>query len=120
MRKMSAGGSAVMQSIVAAVSLVLGVLAVPAFAQSWPSKPIRMVIPYPAGGSVDVSGRRLAEDLGAELGQPIVVENRAGANGIIATDVVAKAAPDGYTMLVSTLAAHARNPAAGKSRPDRP
>ena len=83
-------------------------------AQSWPAKPVRMVIPYPAGGSIDVSGRRLAEDLGAEIGQPIVVENRAGANGIIATDVVAKSAPDGYTLLVSTLAAHAGNPAAVK------
>ena len=89
-------------------------------AQAWPAKPIRMVIPYPAGGSVDVSGRRLAEDLGIELGQPIVVENRSGANGIIATDVVAKAAPDGYTMLVSTLAAHAGNPAAMKSLPYDP
>lgn len=89
-------------------------------AQPWPAKPIRMVIPYPAGGSVDVSGRRLAEDLAAELGQSIVVENRAGANGIIATEFVAKAAPDGYTMLVSTLAAHAGNPAAVKSLPYDP
>ena len=89
-------------------------------AQSWPAKPIRMVIPYSAGGSVDVSGRRLAEDLGAELGQPIVVENRAGANGIIATDFVAKAAADGYTMLVSTLSAHAGNPSAVKSLPYDP
>ena len=79
-----------------------------------------MVIPYPAGGSVDVSGRRLAEELAPELGQSIVVENRAGANGIIATDVVAKAVPDGYTMLVSTLAAHAGNPAAVKSLPYDP
>jgi tripartite-type tricarboxylate transporter receptor subunit TctC len=89
-------------------------------AQPWPAKPIRMVIPYPAGGSVDVSGRRLAEDVSIELGQSIVVENRAGANGIIATDFVAKAAPDGYTMLVSTLAAHAGNPAAVKSLPYDP
>ena len=89
-------------------------------AQSWPSKPIRMVIPYPAGGSVDVSGRRLADDLASELGQPILVENRAGANGIIATDFVAKAAPDGYTLLVSTLAAHAGNPAAVVSLPYDP
>jgi tripartite-type tricarboxylate transporter receptor subunit TctC len=88
--------------------------------QPWPAKPIRMVIPYPAGGSIDVSGRRLAEDLAIELGQPIVVENRAGANGIIATDFVAKSAPDGYTMLVSTLAAHAGNPAAMKSLPFDP
>jgi tripartite-type tricarboxylate transporter receptor subunit TctC len=98
--------------------LVLSVLGtLPALAQSWPSKPIRMVIPYPPGGSVDLSGRRLTDDLAAELGQPIVVENRSGANGIIGTDAVAKAAPDGYTMLVSTLAAHAGNPSAVKSLP---
>jgi tripartite-type tricarboxylate transporter receptor subunit TctC len=98
--------------------VLLGALACQA--QPWPAKPIRMVIPYPAGGSVDVSGRRLAEDLGPELGQAVVVENRAGANGIIATDFVAKAAPDGYTVLVSTLAAHAGNPAAVKSLPYDP
>ena len=106
-----------MKLLVAILSLIFAGIVQ---AQSWPAKPIRMVIPYPAGGSVDVSGRRLAEDLGAELGQPIVVENRSGANGIIATDVVAKAAPDGYTMLVSTLAAHAGNPAAVKSLPYDP
>jgi tripartite-type tricarboxylate transporter receptor subunit TctC len=102
------------------LALIAVVISGVVHAQPWPAKPIRMVIPYPAGGSVDVSGRRLAEDLGAELGQPIVVENRAGANGIIATDLVAKAAPDGYTMLVSTLAAHAGNPAAMKSLPYDP
>jgi tripartite-type tricarboxylate transporter receptor subunit TctC len=101
-------------------ALICLAIANAAQAQSWPAKPIRMVIPYPAGGSVDVSGRRLAEDLAVELGQPVVVENRAGANGIIATDFVAKAAPDGYTMLVSTLAAHAGNPAAVKSLPYDP
>jgi tripartite-type tricarboxylate transporter receptor subunit TctC len=104
----------------ALIALVAFLIASAAQAQGWPSKPIRMVIPYPAGGSIDVSGRRLAEDLGAELGQPIVVENRAGANGIIATDFVAKSAPDGYTMLVSTLAAHAGNPSAVKSLPYDP
>lgn len=110
-----------MQNLIAAAVLGLaGAVSLPALAQSWPSKPIRMVIPYSAGGSVDLSGRRVAEDLTVELGQPIVVENRAGANGIIATDVVAKSAPDGYTMLVSTLAAHAGNPAAVKSLPYHP
>ncbi len=104
----------------ALAALICLAIATAAQAQSWPAKPIRMVIPYPAGGSVDVSGRRLAEDLAVELGQPVVVENRAGANGIIATDFVAKAAPDGYTMLVSTLAAHAGNPAAVKSLPYDP
>jgi tripartite-type tricarboxylate transporter receptor subunit TctC len=104
----------------ALASLIALVIAGAVHAQSWPSKPVRMVIPYPAGGSIDVSGRRLAEDLGAELGQPIVVENRAGANGIIATDFVAKSPPDGYTLLVSTLAAHAGNPFAVKSLPYDP
>jgi tripartite-type tricarboxylate transporter receptor subunit TctC len=102
------------------LAVVAFVFTAAAHAQPWPAKPVRMVIPYPAGGSVDVSGRRLAEDLGAEIGQAIVVENRAGANGIIATDYVAKSAPDGYTMLVSTLAAHAGNPAAVKSLPYDP
>jgi tripartite-type tricarboxylate transporter receptor subunit TctC len=92
----------------------------PAAAQAYPTKPIRMVIPYPAGGSIDFSGRRVAEDLALELGQPIVVDNRSGANGIIGTDLVAKAPPDGYTMLVSTLAAHAGNPSAVKSLPYHP
>jgi tripartite-type tricarboxylate transporter receptor subunit TctC len=109
-----------MKALLAAVGVVFTVVVAPVEAQSWPAKPVRMVIPYPAGGSIDVSGRRLAEDLGAELGQPVVVENRAGANGIIATDFVAKAAPDGYTMLVSTLAAHAGNPSAVKSLPYDP
>ena len=110
-----------MQSIAAAISLVFGVLIVmPALAQPWPSKPIRMVIPYPPGGSVDFSGRRLVEDLAAELGQPVVVENRSGANAILGTDAVAKAAPDGYTILVSTLSAHAGNPAAVKTLPYHP
>ena len=84
-------------------------------AQVWPNRALRMVIPYPAGGSVDLSGRRLIEDLSAELGQPVTADNRSGANGIIGTEVVAKAPPDGYTFLVSTLSAHAGNPYVVKS-----
>ena len=107
-----------MQAGMLALVVVFGTLAAaPSLAQPWPSKPIRMVIPYPAGGSVDLSGRRLVDDLSAELGQPVTVDNRSGANGIIGTDAVAKAAPDGYTLLVSTLSAHAGNPSAVKSLP---
>jgi tripartite-type tricarboxylate transporter receptor subunit TctC len=110
-----------MANFIAAIGLVLGALAaLPALAQPWPAKPLRMVVPYPAGGSVDLSGRRLVEDLGAELGQAVSVDNRSGANGIIGTEAVAKAAPDGYTLLVSTLSAHAGNPAAVKSLPYHP
>jgi len=81
------------------VVLGAGMLAAPALrAQSWPSRPIRLVVPFPPGGGVDAVGRILAEPLGAALGQPVVVENRAGAGGAIGVDSVAKAAPDGHTL----------------------
>lgn len=97
--------------LAAAWALILGgMTSVPAAAQPYPTKPVRMVIPYPAGGSIDLSGRRLAEDLSAELGQSIIVDNRSGANGAIGTGIVARSAPDGYTILLTTLAAHAGNP----------
>lgn len=74
-------------------------IALPAFGDSWPSKPIRMIVPFPAGSSPDLIARIVTEKLAAVLGQPIVVENRPGAGGNIGTGMVAKAAPDGYTLL---------------------
>lgn len=71
-----------------------------AFAQSYPNKPLRLVIPYNPGGIVDYVGRVLATHLGKELGQPVVAENKPGAGGIVGTDVVAREKPDGYTLLV--------------------
>jgi len=68
-------------------------------AQSYPSKPIRMIVPYAAGGAADIAARVIAKEMAQSLGAPVVVDNRGGANGNIGTDAVAKAAPDGYTVL---------------------
>src|SRR5258708_22415401 len=70
-------------------------------AQAYPSKPVRVIIPYPAGSTPDLVGRTLSGQLQKSLGQPFVVENRTGAGGNIGTEAVAKAAPDGYTLLVA-------------------
>ena len=78
-----------------------------ACAQAWPTKPVRFVVPFPAGGSTDVVGRLVAEHLRQSLGQPFVIDNRAGAGGTTGSDVVAKASPDGYTMLIGTSSTHA-------------
>ena len=77
----------------------------PAFAQGWPSRPVRVVAAYPAGGSIDIVARLVSQRLGESLGQPFIVENKAGAAGNIGTDFVAKAAPDGYTLLMGSAAA---------------
>jgi tripartite-type tricarboxylate transporter receptor subunit TctC len=83
-----------------AIALCLG--ATLAQAQAWPAKTIRIIVPYPAGGGTDIIARVVGEKLQAALGQPVVIENRAGANGIIGSEVVARANPDGYTLAVVT------------------
>ena len=83
------------------LSLVLATSALAAHAQAWPAKPIRVIIAFAPGGSLDFVTRTLSERLTQDLGQPLVLENRAGANGNLAADFVAKQAPDGYTVLAS-------------------
>ena len=85
---------------------LIGALAVPAtsFAQAWPAKPIRLVIGFAPGGGVDINARLLAPKLSEIIGQSVIVENKPGAGTNIANDIVAKAAPDGYTMLMNTAA----------------
>lgn len=83
-------------------------------AQTYPAKPLRIVVPYPAGGGVDITGRAIAQKLAEALGQSVIVDNRPGATGTVGTDYVAKAASDGYTLLVAgrgpIAAAHLMNP----------
>jgi tripartite-type tricarboxylate transporter receptor subunit TctC len=85
-------------------------LAWPATAQELPQRPIRLIVPFAAGGGTDIVARVVAEQAGRRLGQPVVVENRTGAGAILGTEIAAKAAPDGSTLLLATLA-HAVNPA---------
>ena len=85
-------------------------LAPPAAADDYPSKPITLIVPFPAGGGVDVIGRIVADKLAAALGQPVVIDNRGGAAGVIGTRVAARAAPDGYTLVMATSGSIAINP----------
>jgi tripartite-type tricarboxylate transporter receptor subunit TctC len=87
------------QKLVLFVLAILGFIG-PAAAQTFPNKPIRLVVPYPAGGAVDIVGRTLGQHLTEVWKQQIVIENRPGAGGVIASEVVAKAPPDGYTLLI--------------------
>lgn len=92
----------------------------PAAAQDFPTRPVTLVIPFAAGGSTDLVGRLIAERMAAELGQPVVVENKGGAGGNLGAAQVAKASPDGYTILMGTVATHALNPALYKKMPYDP
>jgi tripartite-type tricarboxylate transporter receptor subunit TctC len=91
-----------------------------ALAQQWPAKPVRVVVPFATGGTVDLLSRLLGERLGATLGQPFLVENRPGAGGNIGAEAVARAAPDGNTLLVSGSPTHAVNPTLYKKLPFDP
>ena len=81
-----------------------------AAAQAYPTKPIRLLVGFPAGGSTDILARSLAPRLSQALGQPVIVENRPGAGGNVAGEATARAAPDGYTLFMTTVASHAINP----------
>ena len=90
----------ILSTATAAAMALMAVMA-PAGAQTWPSKPVKLIVPFPAGGSADTLSRIISQELQDKLGQPFVVENRTGAGGNIGTDAVAKAAPDGATLLLT-------------------
>ncbi len=103
-----------MRSIRSCVIVLLAQLAVlgggPALAQPYPAKPIRLLVGFPPGGGADFTARLTAQKLSEATGQQVLVDNRAGANGIIATELAAKSPPDGYTLLLGVTATHAINP----------
>ena len=101
-----------MASALTAVGLWLGVGLIPAAVSAgpYPDRPLRLVVPFPAGGATDLMARALAQGLGEKLGQSVVVENRGGAGGSIGAEAVATAAPDGYTLLYSTMGVLTINP----------
>jgi tripartite-type tricarboxylate transporter receptor subunit TctC len=89
----------------------MGAIAAPAAAQTYPAKPIRLIIPFSAGGGTDIFARLIGRKLQDIVGQPFVADNRAGASGIIGCELVARAQPDGYTLLMGTTGTHTTNPA---------
>src|SRR5437868_13286577 len=91
-------------------ALVAAIAAVPAFAQSYPSRPITVVVPFPAGGPSDVVARIVSEQMGKVLGQTMVIENVGGAGGSIGSARIATAAPDGYTLLAASMGSHVAAP----------
>jgi tripartite-type tricarboxylate transporter receptor subunit TctC len=94
------------RSLAAALLLIAGTT----FAQGYPNKPIRLVVPFPAGGATDLLARSIAQRVGQQMGQSLVIDNKAGAGGSLGSNEVAKAPADGYTILIATSSTHSIGP----------
>jgi tripartite-type tricarboxylate transporter receptor subunit TctC len=101
-------------AFLALCAVVLAMQPAATYAQTWPTKPIRLIVPFPPGGATDLVARSVAEPLGKALGQAVINENKGGAGGAIGTTEVARSAPDGYTLGIASLSTHAVNPAVYK------
>ncbi|MCY1290336.1 hypothetical protein D9M69_206500 [compost metagenome] len=111
---------AVLKTLLGGVAALAMCLAAPAGAsEAWPQKPITLIVPWAAGGSTDILARVLSEHLTRSLGQPVIVDNKPGASGNIGSAMVARARPDGYTLLVGSMSTHAMNPALMSNMPFR-
>src|SRR5687767_2005535 len=106
--------------LAALVGSIVALTAPEALAEAYPSKPVRLVINFAAGGTTDVVGRAIAKSLAGELAQPVLVENKTGALGAIGAAEVARAAPDGYTVLLTTQGALTEIPVLNPSTPYNP
>ena len=106
-------------AVVALLILSLGT-AQPVLAQDYPNRPVTLDIPFPAGGSTDLVGRLIGEGMSAELGQPVIIENRGGGGGSLGTAHLAKQPPDGYAVMMGTVSTHALNPALYRNLPFDP
>ena len=96
--------------VVTLLAMLIGITGAPAQTAPYPNRPIKLVVPFPPGGGADLTARTLAQKMSESLGQPIVIDNKPGANGSLGTDAVAKAAPDGYTILITDRGALSVNP----------
>jgi len=110
-----------LRSLAAAAATCLSLLSGPAvFAQTWPANRVNVIIPFPAGAATDIGGRIIAEQLAKRWGQPVVVDNRGGGNGLPAAEAAARAKPDGYTLFLTSAMTHAVNPSLYDKLPYHP